>query len=198
MALAVASLLCPAVPARADGPPGSYVVQAGDTLTSIAQTVGVSMDRLVELNALASADAISVGEVLVISEPAPSQVVYRVESGDTLSGIARGFGIDAGAIATANGLDDPDTLATGAELIIPDPDPAGTGPAVQGTAAKPRLQPPRRVRRRSRGARPPLRSQHPRPSTRRRRPRDLLPQAPGRRMSSSGATPCIRLPGHSR
>src|SRR5439155_23050286 len=105
--------------------------------TSIAQTVGVSMDRLVELNALASADAISVGEVLVISEPAPSQVVYRVESGDTLSGIARGFGIDAGAIATANGLDDPDTLATGAELIIPDPDPAGTGPAVQGTAATP-------------------------------------------------------------
>lgn len=49
---------------------------------------------------------------------------YRVQSGDTLLDIAGRFGISGDAILEANGLDDPDQLSEGQELIIPTPPPS--------------------------------------------------------------------------
>lgn len=49
--------------------------------------------------------------------------VYVVEKGDTLSEIAKKFGISVKAIADFNGIDDPDVIATGQILRIPLRDP---------------------------------------------------------------------------
>lgn len=44
---------------------------------------------------------------------------YVVQSGDTLSSIARRFGVSVAAIADANAIDDPNVIATGWTLQIP-------------------------------------------------------------------------------
>lgn len=45
---------------------------------------------------------------------------YVVQSGDTLSGIGARFGVDYGAIASANGIANPDLIYAGQILTIPD------------------------------------------------------------------------------
>jgi LysM repeat protein len=46
-------------------------------------------------------------------------VVYEVQSGDTLGGIAVRFGVDMEALANRNGIEDPRRIRTGQQLIIP-------------------------------------------------------------------------------
>jgi len=49
---------------RAAAAPGTYAVKAGDTLWDIARANGASVDDLVQLNGLANADQLSVGQAL--------------------------------------------------------------------------------------------------------------------------------------
>lgn len=51
--------------------------------------------------------------------PSPEGETYTVESGDTLSEIARRFDTTVEEIMEVNDLDDPDVLSIGDELIIP-------------------------------------------------------------------------------
>lgn len=62
-----------------------YVVQQGDTITSIAQKYGISSDRLIIDNGITSPYSLAVGQTLVITKPT---AVYIVKDGDTLEGIA--------------------------------------------------------------------------------------------------------------
>ena len=57
----------------------------------------------------------------VPTEAASEPVVRVVQAGDTLSAIARAYGVTTQAIATANSLTDLDTIHVGQALIIPDP-----------------------------------------------------------------------------
>lgn len=52
---------------------------------------------------------------------APQPVEYRVRPGDSLSGIARRFGVSTAAILTANRLKDPNRLTVGETLTVPAP-----------------------------------------------------------------------------
>jgi LysM repeat protein len=52
----------------------------------------------------------------------PTPIVYVIQSGDTLLGIAAKFDVNAEAIQEANGITDPRRLQIGQELIIPRPD----------------------------------------------------------------------------
>ncbi|MFZ1061274.1 MAG: LysM domain-containing protein, partial [Candidatus Rokuibacteriota bacterium] len=45
--------------------------------------------------------------------------IYHVKEGDTLSGIAKRFGVSLRALIDANGLQRPDALRLGQRLLIP-------------------------------------------------------------------------------
>ncbi len=60
----------PTTPEASATPPGTYEVVAGDTLFDIAVRFGTSVEALVALNELASADELQIGQVLKISDAA--------------------------------------------------------------------------------------------------------------------------------
>ncbi len=67
-----------------------YVVQEGDTASSIAQKHGVSTERLILDNMIDNPDSLVVGDSLVILYP---ELTYTVKEGDSLEEIASYFGI---------------------------------------------------------------------------------------------------------
>lgn len=67
-----------------------YVVQTGDTITSIANKFGVSEKRLIQDNGIINPTDLVIGQTIVVTYP---QEVYTVKEGDTLSNIAKDHGI---------------------------------------------------------------------------------------------------------
>jgi LysM repeat protein len=120
---------------------GVHVVQRGETLSSIALRYGTSVSALVQANGLRNANFIYVGQRLVISGggggggsrgggSAPSGgTVHVVQRGQTLASIALRYGTTVAAIATANGLRNPNLIYVGQRLVIP----AGGGGGGGGT-----------------------------------------------------------------
>jgi spore germination protein len=67
-----------------------HVVQAGETIYSIATQYGVNPARLMSDNGVGEDGALAVGQALVVLFP---RVIHAVTEGDTLSSIARAYGI---------------------------------------------------------------------------------------------------------
>ena len=105
----------------------TYVVQAGDTIFSIARAYGVSPQAIVQANALTDPDRIALGQELIIpaAEATPAQTAlpegrtYTVQTGDTLQSIADRFAVTVAAIMQANDLSDPNYIRVGQVLSIP-------------------------------------------------------------------------------
>lgn len=76
----------------------------------------------------AEPDTTGMTSVGALPEPSPPPQVYIVQSGDTLSGIASRFGCDLDALASANGINNPNALQVGQKLTIPSTE-VETGPA---------------------------------------------------------------------
>ena len=93
-----------------------YVVQDGDTITSIANKYGVSESRLILDNGIQNANDLVIGQTIVITYP---QKTYVVEDGDTLSDIADNFEIPIMQLYRNNAfLWDREYIFPGEELII--------------------------------------------------------------------------------
>jgi LysM repeat protein len=114
--------------------PITYVVEAGDNLSSIAEQFGVEVLLLMSFNGLASADQIFVGQTLLIPPAGSvlptetsipltlvpgSRIEYVVKPGDNLVLIAAQFNSTAEAIAALNNMSVTDTLFVGRVLIVP-------------------------------------------------------------------------------
>lgn len=114
--------------------PITYIVEEGDVLWSIAEKFGVDIQILMYVNNIAVADEIFVGQELIIpvegtelptETPLPAtllpgqKIIYRVKPGDTLESIAALFNSTAEAIAEENGIEDPNAIGIGQELIVP-------------------------------------------------------------------------------
>jgi LysM repeat protein len=97
----------------------THLIRPGETLSEIAARYGTTVRALAELNGLANPDVILAGQRLLVSEPSGAARRHRVQPGETVSGIARRYGVSVDAIVTANGLADPDVVLAGSELIIP-------------------------------------------------------------------------------
>ncbi len=114
-------------------PAAPTTVTAGrhDTLKSIADKHGVSVETLAKLNHIKKPYRIRRGQKIKLpaaSSPATheqlasdrqAQDSYRVQSGDTLYSIARRFGADAKSLADLNGMSPDERLTVGRRLRLP-------------------------------------------------------------------------------
>lgn len=95
-----------------------YTVRRGDTLYSIANKFGTTVDTIKRLNNLTS-NTLTIGQTLLISEETlPEVSTYIVEKGDTLYGIANKFGTTVDIIKRLNNLT-VNTLLPGQQILVP-------------------------------------------------------------------------------
>ena len=98
---------------------GTYTVQSGDTLSSIASKFGTSYQTLASLNGISNPNLIYIGQVLQVTGSAStSSVYYTVRTGDNLSSIASRYGTSYQSIAALNGLANPNLIYAGQTLKI--------------------------------------------------------------------------------
>jgi spore germination protein len=93
-----------------------HVVQNGDSLFTIANTYGTSIETITAANELDAPNQLVVGQALVI--PIIGQF-YFVQSGDSLYTIAQNFGISYQELAQINNIQVGGTLPIGFRLYIP-------------------------------------------------------------------------------
>ncbi|OQA27866.1 MAG: Muramidase-2 precursor [Verrucomicrobia bacterium ADurb.Bin345] len=139
----------------------SYTIQKGDSLSKIANRLGVSSRELAELNNIKDPNRIRVGQVLALPDyakapaaaaqkverpaaPAPRAVVpaggstYTVQPGDSLSKIAVKHGVRVSELREANKLSG-DKILVNQKLVIPG---ASAAPA-KPVATKPVVEAPK-------------------------------------------------------
>lgn len=123
--------------------PFSYIVQQGDTLSSIGFQFGVQPGVLIEVNNILDPNNLTVGTPLLIPgymAPAGTQaggdvmteegsggtgaatgasVTHIVQPGESLGQIAAEYGVDPVALADANNITNGNLIRVGQQLIIP-------------------------------------------------------------------------------
>lgn len=99
-----------------------YTVKEGDTVSSIAEKFGVSVDTIRWENNLTSVKTVKVGQVLKILPT--TGVLYRVKQGETVYSIAKKLQVDPQVIVDwpYNSFSNDETfeLAVGQTLMVPD------------------------------------------------------------------------------
>ena len=105
--------------------PRTVTVEAGDSLSQIAKDNGMGLDELAAINSICDANQLFVGQVLLLSsdeEPdpdaEPSDLTVTVQSGDSLSKIAKRYDTDVESLMADNDIDDPNTIFVGQELVV--------------------------------------------------------------------------------
>ena len=105
--------------------PLTVTVAAGDSLSQIAKDNGMSLDDLAALNSICDTNQLFVGQVLLLSvddEPnpdaEPSEMTVTVQSGDSLSKIAKRYDTSVESLMADNDIDDPNTIFVGQELVV--------------------------------------------------------------------------------
>ena len=95
-----------------------YTVQRGDTLSAIARKYNTTVSQLVTLNGLKNANAIRVGQKLLLSKPTATKK-YTVRSGDTLYTIALRFNTTVSRLATLNRISNVGLIRIGQIIQLP-------------------------------------------------------------------------------
>lgn len=119
-----------AQPPPVSGGDGSiqHTVQPGETLSSIAQRYGTTVQALMQANGLTSASQIYVGQVLTIPASSGSsggtqgcRIRHTVQRGEWVWQIARNYGVSPYDILALNGLtiQSAQTIYPGTVLCIP-------------------------------------------------------------------------------
>jgi murein DD-endopeptidase MepM/ murein hydrolase activator NlpD len=103
------------------GPPQRHVVQPGDTLATVAQQYGSTVEAIVAANGLANSDAIQVGQVLAAPAAGAALLHVEAQARDTVASIAQRLGVPLAAVQTINELAHGQRLAPGQDLLVPAP-----------------------------------------------------------------------------
>jgi LysM repeat protein len=123
------------IPARSGDPDDDaangtsfHVVEAGETLASIAARYGVPVSQLAQANGITDPSRIYVGTRLALSgdsfvaesaDSGGSAGSHTVASGETLGSIARQYGVGTDDLARANDIVDVNRIRVGQTLTIP-------------------------------------------------------------------------------
>lgn len=114
--------------------PKTYIVEPGDTLSSIADQFDVDILLLISVNNITDPSAINAGQELTIPQAGAvlptttalpqtlvpgSRIEYVVQPGDSLESIASEFNSTAEKIAELNNIKVTDVLFVGKVLIVP-------------------------------------------------------------------------------
>ena len=141
----------------------NYTVKQGETLSELAERYGTSVQRLMELNNLGSAQDLWAGSRIQVpvtrtaAAPKPKPAVnknatqHKVQSGETLSVIAQRYGVSMQNLIAINNISNPNQVEVGQTLKLrgtpkpvakPAPKPAAKPQTVAAKpAAKPAAQP---------------------------------------------------------
>ncbi len=116
----------PSTPSTGAVPGGrAHTVQAGETLSHIADHYNIPLDLWVQVNHLSSADSVFAGQVLKIPGAAgPVQqatFTHVVKERESLAGIAATYGISLDEITRINGIENPNLVTIGQVLAVPGP-----------------------------------------------------------------------------
>jgi LysM repeat protein len=113
--------------------PKEYVVELGDSLWTIAEEFGVTIELIVAYNDIEDPNNVPIGTSLTIPEPdsdLPTEtplpedlkpgdkIEYFVKPGDVLALIAERFGTTVDAIVKENEIEDQNNIGVGTKLII--------------------------------------------------------------------------------
>jgi N-acetylmuramoyl-L-alanine amidase len=134
----------PAATASAASPAFTTVeVQAGETLSALAQGYGTTAAALAAANGISDPNRINAGMLLQlpgqVSGTATTAVTMvgsiTVHAGDTLTSLAAHYGTTTAALAAANGISNPNLLFAGMRLTLPTAAVAVAGSAAPGPVA---------------------------------------------------------------
>ncbi len=113
------TLKVPTNGAGAPARPAVHVVRAGETLGAIAERYGVSVKTLQRQNEIDEPDLVRAGEKLTVrARPSSALAWHTVRPGETLSGIARRYGVSLSRLQRDNSISRPENLRAGARLKI--------------------------------------------------------------------------------
>jgi membrane-bound lytic murein transglycosylase D len=112
--------------------PAVHVVRSGDSLWAIAKRHRMNVNTLARLNGMGPGDTLRAGQKLVlntrgggsssggrsVSSGGSRAVSYQVRSGDTLSRIAKVFGVSVSDLVNWNGISKHATLRVGQKLNV--------------------------------------------------------------------------------
>lgn len=105
----------------------TYTVQRGDTLSEIASTYGTTVQEIVDINNIANPNLIYPGQTLRITTNSTihgsetrgtGSITYTVQRGNTLSQIARAYGVTVNHIVEINDIQNPNLIYPGEKLRI--------------------------------------------------------------------------------
>lgn len=132
---------------RPSNKPTTYRVQAGDTLTALANRFGTTREAIAELNSFGANDGLREGTTINLpnastqanstagkdTQQRPAKATtYTIQSGDTLTRVAARHNLSISELAAANNLSETAGLIAGNTLTIPSNAPRGTAaPATQ-------------------------------------------------------------------
>jgi len=136
---------------------GKVTVKPGETLSEIADHHGMSLSKLLQLNGISNPDHVEVGQSLVVSSAvktgsaakgssptfsyAPGARDHVVRPGESLSAIAKGYGVPMSRLVALNRIENPNKVEAGDRLRL-----EGTPPTNATTSApksSPRTSSPR-------------------------------------------------------
>ena len=113
--------------------PKEYIIELGDSLWSVAEEFGVTIELLLAYNEIEDPNNVPIGTKLIVPEPNSdlptetplpedlqpgNQIEYMVKPGDNLAVIAERFGTTVEAIVEENDIENQNNIGIGTVLVI--------------------------------------------------------------------------------